>query len=63
MILPLFYTLGVEYCSTPNCYIEQIPVLFSTRISVLFSIFVVLGVRLDDTERCSVLLSIFSTQF
>jgi hypothetical protein len=59
----LFYTLGVEYYSTPSCYTEQNSVLFSTHVSVLFSIFVVLGVVLSDTEHCSVVLSIFSTQF
>jgi hypothetical protein len=56
-------TYVIEYYSTPNCYTEQNPVLFSTRVSVLFSIFVVLGVVLTDTKRGSVLLSIFSDQF
>jgi hypothetical protein len=50
-IYALFYTLGVEYYSTPSCYTEQNSVLFSTHVSVLFSIFEVLGVVLTDTER------------
>jgi hypothetical protein len=52
-----------KYYSTPSCYIEQNSLLFSTRVSVLFSIFEVLGVVLTDTERGSVVLSIFSGQF
>jgi hypothetical protein len=59
----LFYILCVEYYSIPSCYTEQNSVLFSIHVSVLFSIFVVLGVVLSDTEHCSVVLSIFSTQF
>jgi hypothetical protein len=46
-----------------RCYTEQNSVLFSTRVSVLFSIFEVLGVVLTDTEHGSVVLSIFSGQF
>jgi len=38
VFIVLFYTLGVEYYSTPKCYTEQISVLFSTHILVLFSI-------------------------
>jgi hypothetical protein len=34
----LFYTLGVEYYYTPSCYTEQNSVMFSSRVSVLFSI-------------------------
>jgi hypothetical protein len=34
----LFYTLGVKYYSTPSCYTEQNSVLFSSRVSILFSI-------------------------
>ena len=57
----LFYTLDVEYYSTPNYCTEQNSVLFSTCISVFFSISIsVLDVVINDTERCSVLLGIFS---
>jgi hypothetical protein len=59
----LFYTLGVEYYSTPSGYTEQNSVLFSCRVSVTFSIFEVLRVVLTDTEHGSVLPSIFSGQF
>jgi hypothetical protein len=59
----LFYTLGVEYYFTPSCYTEQNSVLFSSRVSVLFSIFVILGVVVNNTERDSVVLSIFLDQF
>ena len=52
--------LGVECYSTPNYYTEQ-KVQYS-RFSII-QYFMVLDVLLDDTERCSVLLSIFSTQF
>jgi hypothetical protein len=56
----LFYTLGgVEYYSTPSCYTEQNSVMFSSCVSVLFSIFVVLCIVLTDTEHGSVVLSIF----
>jgi hypothetical protein len=51
------------YYSTLSCYTEQNSVLFSTCVSVSFSIFEVLGVVLTDTERGSVVLSIFSCQF
>jgi hypothetical protein len=54
----LFYTLGVEYYYTPNCYTEQNSVSFSIRVLVLFSIFVVLGVVLNDTEHCSVCIGV-----
>jgi hypothetical protein len=49
--------------STPSYYTKQNSVLFSTRVSVLFSIFEVLGVVLTDTEHGSIVLSIFSGQF
>ena len=53
----LFYTLGVEYYSTPKCYTEQNSVLFSTRVSVLFSIswsWVYDSMILNVVQYCSV---------
>jgi hypothetical protein len=38
VIHALFYTLGVEYYSTLSYYTEQNSVMFSSRVSVLFSI-------------------------
>ena len=55
----LFYTLGVEYYSTPQCYTEQ----NSVSLVFVFQYFVVLSVGQVDTEHSPVLLSIFSTQF
>ena len=59
----LFYTLGVEYYSTPNCYTEKNSVSLIIRVSVFFQYFMVLSVGQVDTEHSPVLLSIFSTQF
>jgi len=50
-------------CTTPKYYTEQNSVFVQYPCFSIIQYFVILGVRLDDTERCSVLLSIFSAQF